>query len=228
MFGKTNKSDKIENTYLSKEIRDDNSSLTLRDDSSDPNFPESSLDTRKFLVEYSACWKLKTTIRVLDSDNVTELYTMTGKSRKPQLTIHSNEANTDIATASFHWWKTRIEMNYRGQELTLESGGFLGVRYSYSSPTLNGEKLTWRPRKKLDDLNMMLVNGQGMAIARFIPKYMSLKHGGALEMMPECLNNPQLVEEVVVMALAVIHYKQTQRLMAANASAASSVSAASV
>jgi hypothetical protein len=208
------KDEKETTTKPSSEIYDDKGNAIEKEASPEPPFSESLADSRTVYVEYHHYWNLHNDIRVMDSDKSTDLYTIAARYRKPQMTVHSARTNSDIATVVFHNLKTRIEMTYHGQEMVLNSGGFLGVKYSYDSPTLNGEKMMWQPRKKLDDLNMVLLNGQGIAIARYKPNYKSCKRGGALEMLAECVKNEQLMEEVIVMAMAVIHYKETQRIMA--------------
>ncbi|KAJ9613490.1 hypothetical protein H2200_003432 [Cladophialophora chaetospira] len=181
-------------------------------------FPESPLESRTLHVQYDAYWNLHTTIHINDTNQNQELYTITARNRKPQMRIKSHATNTEVATANFHALKTRIDMTLHDQSLSLESGGWQ-TRYSYTSLALNGEKMTWRPRKKLDDLNMVLLDGKGLAIARYKPDYKGKKRGGALELLPECWKTEELWEEVVVIALVVMHYKESQRIIAAAAAA---------
>ena len=183
-------------------------------ESPEPGFPESPAESRTLQVEYDTYWNQHTTIRVTDSISAQELYTIEARHRKPQMRILSCASNTELATVAFHALTTRIDMTLNGQPLVLESGGW-NTRYSYNSLASSGEPMTWRPRKKLDDLNMVLLNGQGLAIARFKPDYKGSKRGGSLELLAECWKTDHIWEEVVVVALVVIHYKESQRIVSA-------------
>ncbi|KIV91389.1 hypothetical protein PV10_05933 [Exophiala mesophila] len=177
-------------------------------------FPESTQDSRCLRVQYDDYWSHHTTIRVLASDQDVEKYTVDARLRKPQMTIWSSSSGAEIATAILHSFKGRIDITINGQELTIESNGFLGGQHSYNSLTLHGEKLNWRPRKKLDDLNMVLLNNTGMAIARFKPDYRGNIRGGTLEMLNQFITTDRAAEETVIAALAVIRYKESQRMSA--------------
>ncbi|KIW98104.1 uncharacterized protein Z519_01688 [Cladophialophora bantiana CBS 173.52] len=172
-------------------------------------------ESRTLHVQYQDYWNHHTTIRVLDTDPTTVIYTVDARYRKPQMTIRSNSNDGEVATVDFHCLTTRIDMRLHGRTLSLESSGFMKTQYSYASPELGGEKMTWTPRKKLDDLNMVLLNGQGLAIARYKPNYKGPKRGGSMEMLAPCLTSGAMMEEVIVMCLAVSHYKESQRIAAA-------------
>src|ERR1700761_8275141 len=115
---------------------------------SEPEFPESLAASRTLRVQYDAYWNHHTTVLVFDNNQAAEVYTIDARYRKPQMTIRSTVSNSKVATANFHALKTRIDMTLYGRQLTLESGGFLGVKYAYSSPALGGERMIWQPRKK--------------------------------------------------------------------------------
>lgn len=186
-------------------------------------FPELPSYSRTLRVEYDAYYNAHTTVHVYDTvDKSSEAYRIDTKYRKPQMTIRSGIDDV-VATANFHTLKGRIDMTHRGQPLTLDAHGFLGVQYSYTSAAFNGERMNWRPRKKLDDLNMVLLNEKGIAIARYKPDYRGRRRGGTLEMLSECLSSEAAAEEVVVAALAVMHYKEAQRMSAATSAPATSV-----
>ncbi|EXJ55642.1 hypothetical protein A1O7_08571 [Cladophialophora yegresii CBS 114405] len=185
-----------------------------------PDFPGSPSDARKLHVQYDDYWNLHTTIHVTTANNTnpnvpTELYTIDARHRKPQMRIRSPAQNIEVATVVFHMLKTRIDVTLRGRQFSLESAR-LNMQYSYTSRAMGGEKLTWRPRKKLDPLNMVLLNGRGVAIARFKPEYWGSKRGGLLELLPECWTTDDTMEEVLVVALAVVHWRETQRITSAN------------
>ncbi|OAP57442.1 hypothetical protein AYL99_08180 [Fonsecaea erecta] len=175
-------------------------------------------ESRIVHVQYQDYWNQHTTIRLLDTDQTTVMYTVEARYRKPQMTIRSNASNAEVATVDFHVLTTRIDMRLHGQPLSLDSSGLLKTHYSYASQELHGEKMTWRPRKKIDDLNMVLLDGQGLAMARYKPNYKGLKRGGTLELLSPCWRSDAVLEEVIVMFLAVMHYKECLRMNAAIAS----------
>lgn len=177
-------------------------------------FPESAEESRSLRIQYDDYWSLDTTIRVLDSDQDVERYTVDVRLRKPQLTIRSSSSGAERATAILHFLKARIDMTMNGQPLTIDSHGFMGVQHSYNSLALPGERLNWRQRRKLDDLNMVLLNNTSMAIARFVPDYRGKKRGGTLEMLNQFLSTDEAMEETLIAALAVVHFKETQRISA--------------
>jgi hypothetical protein len=183
-------------------------------------------DIRTLHVTYDNYWSLHTTIHVTTTSTgttaipPTELYTIEARHRKPQMRIYSHShspGNTEIATVDYHALKTRIDVTLRGRQITLDSAAWnLNRQYSYTSAALGGEKMTWRPRRKLDDLKLVLLNGRGVAIARFKPEYWGKKRGGVLELMPDCWATDALMEEVLVVALAVVNYKERQRVMSSS------------
>ncbi|KIW33859.1 uncharacterized protein PV07_00675 [Cladophialophora immunda] len=176
-------------------------------------------ESRTLHIEYKDYWSQHTTIRVLDADKTTDVYTVDARYRKPQMTIRSNASNAEVATVDFHTLSTRIDAKLHGRPVSLESSG-LTRTYSYASPELGGEKMTWTPRKKIDDLNMVLLNGQGLAIARYKPNYKGSKRGGSMEMLAPCWRSEEFMEEVITMFLAVMHYKESQRMTATIAATA--------
>jgi hypothetical protein len=190
-------------------------------------------DIRTLHVTYDNYWSLHTTIHVTSASTSTtaitppmELYTIEARNRKPQMRIYSNShshshspgnGTTEIATVDYHALKTRIDVTLRGRQITLDSPAWnLNRQYTYTSAALGGETMTWRPRRKLDDLKLVLLNGRGVAIARFQPEYWGKKRGGVLELMPDCWATDALMEEVLVVALAVVNKKERQRVMSSS------------
>ncbi|KAH0842964.1 hypothetical protein AYO21_03321 [Fonsecaea monophora] len=191
------------------------SDLAPDEDVNDQSFQsQPGSESRTMYVEYADYWNQHTTISVLDTDKTTTMYTVDARYRKPQMRIHSNTTNAEVATVDFHSLTTRMDLKFRGQPLTLESSGFMATQHWWASPELGGEKMTWKPRSKIDDLNIVLLDGQGIAIARYKPNYKSMKRGGSLEMLAPCWRSEALMEEVIVMLLAVVHYKESQRMSA--------------
>ena len=176
--------------------------------------PDELAGARSLRIWYDAHWNKHATIHLTDSEHQKELYTISTRYRKPQITIRTGFDDLVVATANFHNFSNRIDLTVQGRAITLEPHG-LGRSYSYTSPAFNNTRMVWKPHKVIDDLNMVLLDGKGIAIARYKPEYKGTKTGGTLEMLSECLSSDAVAEEVVVVALAVVHYKETQRTAAA-------------
>jgi hypothetical protein len=153
--------------------------------------------------------------RVLDSDKTSVIYTINNQSKKPQLTIQSASTNATIGTFVFHLLTSRIDATVQDHSFSMTSHGLFKLEYSYESPAFGGMKMTWKPRKKTDELNMVLLDDQAMPVARFEPSNWAVKKNGKMELLGPSLRNEEVMDEVVATGLAVIHYRQMQRLVAA-------------
>jgi hypothetical protein len=181
-------------------------------DLSDVDLRETTTRSRSVQVHYDSYWNAHTTVHVKDSQQpTTDLYTIETRHRKPQMNFLSNGAN--VASADWPTFSSNISLTVRGHNIKLESHQ-LGRKYSYTSPT-TGQQMMWRPRRKVDDLNMVLLNAQGLAIASYQPRYSASTRQGTLEILPESCGSGKLVEEVMIAALAIIHFKEAQRMAAA-------------
>lgn len=171
-------------------------------------------------------------LQVLDASKTTPVYNIDIKwhiLKMPKLAIYSTATGNLLASVDYSMIKKRISMNYGGQAINLNAPGFWGLDYKYPSPTLNGREMTWQHKKKLDELNMVLLDDQAMPLARFIPTTWAMKKGGKIELLNSRVSGPQggaLRDEIVVTAIAVMVYRHIQRQYAATSSAASSSSAA--
>jgi hypothetical protein len=159
--------------------------------------------------------------RVLDSDKTSVVYTINNQSKKPQLTIQSTSTNATIGTFVFHTWTCRIDATVHNHSFSMTTHGLFKPDYSYESPAFGSMKMTWKPRKKTDELNMVLLDDQAMPVARFEPSNWALKKNGKMELLGPSLKNEEVMDEVVATGLAVIHYRQMQRLVTATAVAIS-------
>ena len=153
--------------------------------------------------------------RVLDSDKTSVVYTINNQSKKPQLTIQSTSTNSIIGRFVFHLLTSRIDATVHAHYFSMTSHGLFKLDYSYESPAFGGMKMTWKPRKKTDELNMVLLDDQAMPVARFEPSNWAVKKNGKMELLWMSLRNEEVMDEVVATGLAVIHYRQMQRLVAA-------------
>jgi hypothetical protein len=95
----------------------------------------------------------------------------------------------------------------------MTSHGLFKLDYSYESPAFGGMRMTWKPRKKTDELNMVLLDDQAIPVGRFEPSNWALKKNGKMELLGPSLKNEKVMDEVVATCLAVIHYRQMQRLV---------------
>jgi hypothetical protein len=178
------------------------------EDLSDIDVREQIPIARAVKLKYDGYWVPHTTVKVTNTQQPeTEVFTIKARYHQPQLTFHSLGA--DVATASWSQLGSTITITIHGREFKVESHK-LGRRYTYSSPAI-GQDMTWRPRKT-DDLNMVLLNAQGLAIARYSPVYKTLKREGTLELLPESCGSDQMAEEVMVVGLAIVHFKEALRL----------------
>jgi hypothetical protein len=159
--------------------------------------------------------------RVLDSDKTSVVYTIDNRSKKPHLTIQSASTNATIGTFVFHSLASRIDATIHGHSFPMTSHGLFKLDYSYESLAFRGTKMTWKPRKKTDELNMVLLDDKAIPVARFEPSNWALKKNGKMELLGPSLKNEKVMDEVVATGLAVIHYRQMQRLVTATAVAVS-------
>ncbi|KAE8444368.1 hypothetical protein EG329_000568 [Mollisiaceae sp. DMI_Dod_QoI] len=88
------------------------------------------------------------------------------------------------------------------ESIALTSHGIFKLDYAYSSSTFPGMKMTWKHRKVVDDLDMVLLDDRAMPIARFDPTNWSLKKSGKLELLEACTANGAVMDEVVTTGLA--------------------------
>jgi hypothetical protein len=150
-------------------------------------------------------------LRVLGDDKGTELYTATMKPRKPNMIVRKESANTDIGTVNYHTLSTRIDITVAGQTLSLTSRGWTQRHYQFDSPAFSNAKLTWRAQSKIDEMNMALLDDRDMPVARFIPVDWAMKKTGKIEFLNERVTNEELMDEIVVTALAIWNYRHIQR-----------------
>ena len=177
----------------------------------------------RLLHVYYDDWKMKS-IRVLDSDKTTLLYSIDLKSRKPHMRIHSGSSNSQIGEINFHLLGTRIEGTLDSRDISLTPQGFTKKIYDYTSSTFPNTTLSWKPQSKWSNpLNLVLLDANAMPVARFMPVNWSKKKAGKLELLGSSAVTGPMMDEVVVTGLAVAQYK-AQRMRTAGAASASSAS----
>ncbi len=171
-------------------------------------------------IYYEDKWLRK--IHVLDSDKSTLLYDIeTNRLKRPDMIIHSGTNNDTIGTVKIHAFKTRIETCIHDQDIELTAGSWMKGDYSYESRILQNSKMTWEPQRKLQPLDMVLLDDKAMPVARFIPTDFAMKKAGKIELIGESANDPRVVDEIVVTALAIMQFRHIQQRGAMAATAAS-------
>lgn len=172
--------------------------------------------TRTLEISYEG--KLSRTINVLEPTSTTPLYTIKTKALKPHLTFTSSTSpSTDpIATVSFHNLSRKIDITIRGQATTLKPEWKLKSTYSYTSPNTSSAR-TWQANK-LVSTDMVCLDENGIALARWtFPKW-SMTKLGTLEIVGDGVGEEAMLEELVVVGVTVA-YHIVQQTGAAAASA---------
>jgi len=168
----------------------------------------------RILHVYFEGWK-RDGIRICDSDKTSVLYTAEVLLKKPYMTLHSASSNTNIATVNFHTLSTRIDATIHNQSIKLAASGLLKLPYSYDSPAFGGMKMTWKPRSKLDELKLVLLDDKSIPVAKFDPSNWSTHKSGKFELLERSTSNAGVMDEVVSTGLAVIWYRTVQRMLVA-------------
>ena len=162
-------------------------------------------------VVYTSGWLTK--LQVLESDKTTALYECdTNRLKRPDMIMRSGADNSEMGTVKIHLFKSRIETYVHGQHIPLNSGGMLKGSYSFTSPAFQNATLTWQPRRKMDPLDMVLLDDQAMPVARFLKgEYYGLKKAaGQIELLGNSAGNQAMMDEIVVTALAILQLRQIQ------------------
>lgn len=179
---------------------------------------ESTLTTARTLHVYYGSGHFRS-VHVVDENKSTPVYNVDCHHKwlksYPTLNIRSAFNNTELASISYHGWKARIDAIISGQPVILTTKGFGRVNFSYDSPALSGARVTWTAQKRLDELNMVLLDDKAMPLARFLPAGLSWKKCGRLELLNTAMTSPQLMDEIAITALAIMVYRHVERQNAA-------------
>ena len=179
-----------------------------------------STSNRLLHIYYDDKWLRK--LKVVDSDKTTLLYDVeTNRMRRPDMIMRRGDSNDTIGTVKIHLFRTRIETYVHDQHLQLTSSSCMKGDYSYTSPALQNTTLTWQPRRKLDPLDMVLLDDKAMPIAKFSPTYWAKKKTGKIEFLGNHANDQSVMDEIVVTALAIMQFRHIQMRGAAAGAAAS-------
>ena len=169
-------------------------------------------------IYYADKWLRK--VHVLDSDKSTLLYDVeTNRLKRPDMIIRSAMTNETIGTVKIHAFRTRIETCIHDQDIELSMGSWMKGDYSYESRVLHNAKMTWETQRKLQPLDMVLLDDKAMPVCKFIPVGLTMKKAGKIELLGEVTRDPRMLDEIVVTALAIMQYRHIQQrgVMAATA-----------
>jgi hypothetical protein len=170
-----------------------------------------------------------------DAAHPTVLYTVEYRTRKPNVHVYRGPAasgagaGAEIATGVYHNFTTcRLDVRVGGQALELRPRRMLSSDYKWTgSAALGGQTLMWdhKPRWRSDQY--VLIDEQGLPVARLTQKCSSLRRLGNLEILGRCPQTQAAVDEIVATCLTLVLYVQVAQGAANAASASSSASAAS-
>lgn len=178
-------------------------------------------NNRLLHIYYEDKWLRK--VHVLDSDKSTLLYDVeTNRLRRSDMIMRSPMTNETIGTVKIHAFRTRIETCIHDQDIGMSMGSWMKGDYSYESRALQNAKMTWEPQRKLQPLDMVLLDDKAMPVSKFIPVGFAMKKAGKIELLGEVTRDPSVVDEIVATALAIMQYRHIQQrgTMAATAASA--------
>lgn len=166
--------------------------------------------TRTLHVYYEN-WKMSS-VRILDSDNATEIYNAESHMRKPNLIVKIAATGATLGTATFHLTTSRIDTQVRDTPIALQTWGILGRKgHRFPSAALGGAFLRWKYDKHMS-LDLFCVDEHDVVVARFHFSNWSLSKCGRLELVgPLASGNDGggVMEEVLVTGLAMAQYVLT-------------------
>jgi hypothetical protein len=175
--------------------------------------PESSLgQTRTLTIQFDNLkWRKAT---VLDSERKTELYRVESHVRNPQIIMHSLLENVPSAEstgeATFHTLSSRIDIRLHGQEIELNSRGFLKDGYTYVSRARPGATMTWKSKSKLNYLELVCLDERAIPVARTSFPSWSLTSAGTIELAgEETVKRGREMDEIILTGLAMMQQRMT-------------------
>ncbi|KAI9842411.1 MAG: hypothetical protein M1837_007156 [Sclerophora amabilis] len=167
-----------------------------------PPQPYHTQATTRTLHVYYEDWKVGN-VRILDDDNVTELFLVKSRLRKPHVSIVSCRTGDTVGTAIYHSLTSRIDATVRGSPISMTPRGTFGRKgHAYSSPACGGANMRWAGHFR--DLDLVCLDEREIAIARFHFSNWALRKYGKLELMgPTANDGGAVMEETVVTGLAM-------------------------
>ena len=149
--------------------------------------------------------------RILDSNKSTILYTSQKHSwHKPNIELHSSAAGgSQIGSATFHSFSSRIDLVLHGQSLSLERNGtFRSGHHMLSYAPASGGSLTWKNAGLNSD--RVCYDARGGTVATYENSGWALRKEGRLNLLgPAAVPGP-LMDELVLSMLAELEYAERQ------------------
>lgn len=176
--------------------------------------------TRTLHIYYED-WKVSG-VRIMDTDNMTELFKVKLQLKKPHLSIASARTGATMGTATYHSGASltsRIDATVRGSPISMTPCGILGRKgHVYSSPARGSANMRWKSQSYKFDL--VCLDEREVPVARFHFSNWSMYKCGKLELIGSTANDGGAVmEEIIVTGLAMAEYVLATRLTAVIAGA---------
>lgn len=168
--------------------------------------------TTRTLHLYYEDWKM-TSVRILDSDNVTELFNAESHLRKPHINVKIAATGATLGTATFHYTTCRIDTLVRDTPIELRPWGTFGRKgHRFPSRALGGAFLRWKNDKH--GLDLLCLDEQDVTVARFHFNNWSFSKCGRLEFVGPLAgahDDQGIMEEILVTGLAMAQYYLASR-----------------
>ncbi|KAJ5966557.1 hypothetical protein N7481_013271 [Penicillium waksmanii] len=159
---------------------------------------------------------------LLDSDDITPLYTVQIGRETPQMQLVSlfeqqgeapndNNGNTRrLSTALFKMLSTDVKLSIRGKPALMQRSNLFSRSYCFRSVALDGESLFWEADGALSGDFKLVHRQNGRVLTRFRNKVFSAVEVGSFEMVGEL--SESLKEEILITGLSVLVMVQSLNL----------------
>ena len=143
---------------------------------------------------------------ILDSDNISPLYTVEVRSfDRPNMIIRS--ATAVVGTVDFQRYSSSIQIQVHGHPFTLESLGSWNSGFSYRSPSFNHDVKTWRSDGTWSGGDTICLDARGSLLAK-VGDHWNYSSGKRLELTAWSIDGGPAVDEFVVVGMALIQSKR--------------------
>ena len=169
--------------------------------------------TRSLVVQHNSWMSRNST--VLDVNTKTSLYRIEHRMWRPQITMRSvlenDSAAEPIGDATFYILTSRTDIHLHGHSIELTDRGWLKDGFTYTSPTRNGEKMTWQREKGVSDLSRVCLDEKGLPVARAAFTPGGITKYGTVELLGKNVTNEgKERDEIVLTALAMIRKRMVE------------------
>lgn len=159
---------------------------------------------------------------LLDSDDITPLYTVQIGRETPQMQMVSlceehaqvpsdNDGSARrLSTALFKMLSTDVQLSIRGKPALMQRSNLFSRSYCFRSVALDGEYLLWEADGALSGDFKLVHRQNGRVLARFRNKVFSAVEVGSFEMVGEL--SERFKEEILITGLSVLVMVQSLNL----------------